>query len=234
MRTTKRVSGVTTNILVLAASLSAAPKSKTQPAIESSVPSLQLLGGRSLIYERSFSSEREVKLKKGFWTRVIDFVAGAPDYHFLVRPYSVVTDSRGRIIVSDPDAKGVHIFDFANQKYKFISRYDGKDAFMAPQCVTVDTQDNIYIADSEGGKIFVYDANGKRELPLPPAAGMGGRREVLDDMRSAIRTGRKPIHDGRWGKATVEVALAIQSSAREGREAMLKHQVSVDDSGQKD
>jgi phthalate 4,5-cis-dihydrodiol dehydrogenase len=82
--------------------------------------------------------------------------------------------------------------------------------------------------------VFVYDASGKRELPLPPAAGMGGRREVLDDMHSAIRTGRKPIHDGRWGKATVEVALAILSSAREGREVMLKHQVSVDDSGQKD
>jgi len=161
MRTTKRVCGVTTIVLVLAVSLSAAHKPKTQPAIESTVPSLQLAGGRSLIYERSFSSEREVKLKKGFWTRVIDFVAGAPDYHFLVLPYSVVTDSRGRIIVSDPDAKGVHIFDFASQKYKFISRYDGKDAFMAPQCVTVDAQDNIYITDSEAGKIFVYDANGK-------------------------------------------------------------------------
>ena len=63
---------------------------------------------------------------------------------------------------------------------------------------------------------------------------MGGRREVLDDMHSSIRTGRKPVHDGRWGKATVEVALAILSSAREGREVMLKHQVSVDDLGQKD
>ena len=82
--------------------------------------------------------------------------------------------------------------------------------------------------------VFVYDANGKRELALPPAAGMGGRREVLDDMHSSIRTGRKPVHDGRWGKATVEVALAILSSAREGREVMLKHQVSVDDLGQKD
>ena len=113
MRTTRRVGGVTTMILVLAASLSATHKPKTQPKIESQVPALQLSGGRSLLYERSFSSEREVKLKKGFWTRVIDLVAGAPDYHFLVRPYSVVTDSRGRIIVSDPDAQGVHIFDFA-------------------------------------------------------------------------------------------------------------------------
>ena len=39
-------------------------------------------------------------------------IAGAPDYHSLVRPYSIATDSRGRIIVTDPGAAGVHIFDF--------------------------------------------------------------------------------------------------------------------------
>jgi phthalate 4,5-cis-dihydrodiol dehydrogenase len=50
---------------------------------------------------------------------------------------------------------------------------------------------------------------------------------VLDDLEAAIRTGRKPVHDGAWGKATLEVALAIQVSAREGREIMLRHQVGV-------
>lgn len=161
MRTTRRVGGVATMILVLAASLNATHKAKTPKTTEIDVPALELSGGRSLVFERSFSSEREVKLKRSFWTRVIDIVAGAPDFHFLVRPYSVVTDSHGRIIVSDPDAQGVHIFDFAKQKYKFISRYDGKDAFMAPQCVTVDAEDNIYFTDSESGKLFVYDPNGK-------------------------------------------------------------------------
>ena len=161
MRKTKRVGGVVTIVLVLAASLSAAHKTKTPAKDEINFPVLQLSGGRTLTFERSFSTEREVKFKRGFWTRVIDIVAGAPDYHFLVRPYSVVTDSRGRIIVSDPDAQGMHIFDFPKQKYKFISRYGGKDAFMAPQCVTVDAEDNIYFTDSESGKIFVYDANGK-------------------------------------------------------------------------
>jgi phthalate 4,5-cis-dihydrodiol dehydrogenase len=59
---------------------------------------------------------------------------------------------------------------------------------------------------------------------------MPGRREVLDDMRSAISTGRRPLHDGRWAKATVEVALAILRSAREGHEIALTHQVAVDGS----
>ena len=47
--------------------------------------------------------------------------------------------------------------------------------------------------------------------------------------RMAIRTGRAPVHDGRWAKATVEVALAILRSARDGREIALQHQVAVPD-----
>ena len=66
-----------------------------------------------------------------------------------------------------------------------------------------------------------------RQIPIPRGDSMPGRREVLDDMRVAIRTGRPPVHDGRWGKATVEVALAILRSARDGREVALEHQVAV-------
>ena len=75
--------------------------------------------------------------------------------------------------------------------------------------------------------VTVYGRDGIREISLPRHDGMPGRREVLDDMREAIRTGRKPLHDGRWGKATLEVALAIQRSSREGREVALEHQVAV-------
>ena len=31
----------------------------------------------------------------------------------------------------------------------------------SPQCVAVDMQDNIYVTDSELGKIFVFEPNGK-------------------------------------------------------------------------
>src|SRR6185437_12807559 len=75
--------------------------------------------------------------------------------------------------------------------------------------------------------LFIYDHNGKRELALPASKSMPGRSEVLDDMIAAIRQGQKPRHDGRWGKANVEVTLAILRSARERREIMLEHQVSA-------
>src|SRR5262249_10644933 len=75
--------------------------------------------------------------------------------------------------------------------------------------------------------VMIYGREGAREMPIPHGAGMPGRREVLDDLAAAIRTGKRPVHDGRWGKATVEVALAILRSSREGREIRLEHQVAV-------
>jgi DNA-binding beta-propeller fold protein YncE len=152
----------------------ASSKKKTQPSPEvMEVPALALDGGRQLTYERAFSSEREVKLKRGFWTRVLDIVAGAPDYHDMIRPYSVVTDSRGRIIVTDPGLAGIHVFDFEKQKYKFLSR-EGKDELLSPQCVAVDAQDNIYVTDSETGKILVWDANLKYQRAIGSLKGGEG------------------------------------------------------------
>jgi DNA-binding beta-propeller fold protein YncE len=119
-------------------------------------------GGRSLTFRQSFNSESEVKPNRGFWNKLVYVVAGAPDYKFLMRPYSVITDSKGRIIVTDPGASGIHIFDFVQKKYKFIERREkGRDAMLTPQCVAVGAQDNIYVTDSESGKVFVFEASGK-------------------------------------------------------------------------
>jgi len=142
----------------LLAPVAAAGRSNSQPAGPVTLPQLELDGGRRLLYEGSINSEREVRGKKRFWGKVIDFIAGEPDYHTLIDPYSVVTDSQGRVIVTDPGAEGVHIFDFAQHKYKFIRRGKDVDGMTSPQCVAVDADDNIYVTDSYEGKIFVFDS----------------------------------------------------------------------------
>lgn len=147
--------------VLLAASGVFATKDKKN-VVTVQVPELLMDGGRKLTFERMFNDEREVKPKKGFLTKVVNLVIGAPEYHSMVRPYSIATDSKGRVIVTDPGLRGIHVFDFAKEKYKFLSRLENeRDPLISPQCVAVDDQDNIYVTDSEAGKIFVFESSGK-------------------------------------------------------------------------
>ena len=139
------------------------------------VPELLLEGGRKLTFERSISSDRDIQGKRGFFTKVFDVVVGEPDFHFLVRPYAVVADSHGRVIVTDPGAQGIHIFDIVEHKYKFVERSDkSKDAMHAPQCLALDDKDNLYVTDSSAGKVFVFDANGKYQHAIGSIKGGEG------------------------------------------------------------
>jgi sugar lactone lactonase YvrE len=151
----------------------AVARSKANPAGPVTVPQLELEGDRKLRYEGSFSTEKEVKTKHSFWGRLLDAVAGEPEFHGLIAPYSVVTDSRDRIIVTDPGVAGIHIFDFTEHKYKFISHRKSTDGMVSPQCVAVDAADNIYVTDSYAGKIFVFDASGKFQRVLASVKGEG-------------------------------------------------------------
>ena len=167
--------GIAFLVLLLLTPLWAAKKPDQSQSATPAPPDLLLEGGRKLTFERSFSSEKEVLGKPGFWTRVVNVVAGEPEYRMVVRPYGIAVDSQGRAIVTDPGAGGVHIFDFARHKYKFIERKEKeKDAMRAPQCVALDAQDNIYVTDSESGKIFVFDANGKYRHALGSLKGGEG------------------------------------------------------------
>ena len=153
---------VTLALVTPALATPASSAKKTDAAGVPAPPDLLLEGGRKLTFEGTFGSEKEVLGKPKFWTRVLNVVAGEPEYRMVVRPYGIAVDSHGRAIVTDPGAAGLHIFDFAHHKYKFITRKEKeKDSMLAPQCVALDAQDNIYVTDSESGKIFVFDPSGK-------------------------------------------------------------------------
>ena len=149
-------------VAVLVASSFAQASHREKKAPEAAWPELLLDGGRKLTYQQTYLSERDVKDKPGFWTKVVNVVAGDHDYRQLISPYSIADDSRGRMIVTDPGAGGVHIFDARQHKYKFLDRQEkDKDPMIEPQCVAVDAKDNIYITDSKAGKVFWFEANGK-------------------------------------------------------------------------
>ncbi len=72
--------------------------------------------------------------------------------------------------------------------------------------------------------LLLYDGEGRREIPVPVR---GSERDAeLDCLYEAWRNDRPlPAHDGRWGKATLEVCLAILESTKLRQEVLLKYQV---------
>jgi phthalate 4,5-cis-dihydrodiol dehydrogenase len=75
--------------------------------------------------------------------------------------------------------------------------------------------------------IAVYTQEGVREMPINPGRGLPGRGDLMDELYNAVRHNAPLVHDGRWGKATVEVCLAILESSKTHKEITLSHQVAT-------
>jgi DNA-binding beta-propeller fold protein YncE len=121
---------------------------------------VRLEGGRRVDFIGAFSSEADLKGPPSFWRRAFDLIAGPPEYHHLVRPYGIATDSFGRILITDPGDRSVHIFDFAKRKYSHYDHGKHGEEFCSPMGIAVDGQDNFYVTDSVLGKIFVFNSKG--------------------------------------------------------------------------
>lgn len=71
--------------------------------------------------------------------------------------------------------------------------------------------------------VMIYENGSGRLDELPPPS--VPRSEVIDELYRAVVHDEKPLHDGPWAMATMEVVLAMLRSAREGRDVTLSHQV---------
>jgi phthalate 4,5-cis-dihydrodiol dehydrogenase len=90
------------------------------------------------------------------------------------------------------------------------------------------------IVSCEGGDIrqsatglYVYTERGREEVPVP--LDRSTRDLLMAEVYEAVTTGQPTLHDGRWGRANLEIcAAAIQSSATD-RDVSLQFQVPVPD-----
>lgn len=71
--------------------------------------------------------------------------------------------------------------------------------------------------------LYLYTNNGREEIPCPPFLDRAG--DLLKLYEAATTQNRPVFTDGQWGKATLEVVLAILQSSKERREIALAHQV---------
>jgi phthalate 4,5-cis-dihydrodiol dehydrogenase len=77
----------------------------------------------------------------------------------------------------------------------------------------------------EGLRVYGDDRTWDVALPALP----DGRDGLLQEAYHAVVHGRPPAHDGRWGRATLEVCLAALESSRMRREVTLHNQLPTPD-----
>jgi len=73
--------------------------------------------------------------------------------------------------------------------------------------------------------LYIYSSEGREEIVLP--TDKTPRDLVMDEFYDALTGRRRPIHDGRWGLANLEVCIAAIESSNANREIELKHQVAA-------
>jgi phthalate 4,5-cis-dihydrodiol dehydrogenase len=70
--------------------------------------------------------------------------------------------------------------------------------------------------------LYLYTDEGREEIALPPYR---GRAAELIELRDALKENRETSPNGEWGKANLEICLAMLTSAREDRDVQLSHQI---------
>jgi DNA-binding beta-propeller fold protein YncE len=76
----------------------------------------------------------------------------------LLAPHRVAVDSRGRLLIVDPDIRAVHVLGGGNS---FRIAGGPRRRLRLPNGIAVDAADNIYISDSERGLVLVFDPDGR-------------------------------------------------------------------------
>ncbi len=199
----KTILAVIAALLLLAAPLraeenpsaAAAPQAKEQtaaaPELVWPAPPLQ----PRIRYLGSIASPEDMGRKKGFWRKVWDFIRGDEDDERVNRPMAVALDSKDRLLVADTQRGRVHIYDRREGEYAYL-RGSEWEPMRLPIGLAVDGADNVYVADGELNKIFVFRSDGEFDRMLDTADWLKRPSALaIDPVRQRLYVVDTPAHD---------------------------------------
>jgi len=124
-------------------------------------------------YVGSIRSPDDAGLKRSLWARVGNALTGVPDKpRRLVRPFTVAGVTLDRLLITDPGAGDARLLDRPNKKYASLEG-PSRQRLRSPIGADVDSAGNLYVADSDLGKIFVFRKDGRFSHFLGDAKGEG-------------------------------------------------------------
>ncbi len=117
----------------------------------------------------SFSRESDIGTHRvNFWKKLVSFIIGKKE-HRIIRPYGVYAWDQ-KVVVADPGAGVIHLFDLKEKRYRILSSANGEKIVLpSPIGVSGDGEGLLYITDSVQKKVYTYALATKKLSSLTSA-----------------------------------------------------------------
>lgn len=161
---------------------------------------------KRLVFLESFSGPEQLGLRERGLRPALKRLLFGRERREIGRPYGVAaTAGAEKICVADPGRRVVHVFDRGARRYAELKGRKGED-FLSPIGVALDGSGNLFVSDSQRGKVLVFDAalrfryaiGAKEGLQRPTGlASAGDRLYVVDTLAHRVLVFRT---DGRGAR----------------------------------
>jgi DNA-binding beta-propeller fold protein YncE len=106
------------------------------------------------------SKPQDLHIKRGVFKKFFDYLTGKTAVS-MIAPYSVETDSAGRLYTVDTFLRTVLVFDVEDNAYYPFSSENSK--LMSPIDLAIDEKrGTTYVSDSQGGVVKIFQDRGKK------------------------------------------------------------------------
>lgn len=107
--------------------------------------------------------------QQGF-DRFVGAIVGQDEGISFKKPLDIVSDSKGKVYVSDPGLGGVVVYDFVRSDIHLLAGNEALRMFKQVGALTVDDEGNLYVTDMQKNQIMVFDRNENplRSIALAP------------------------------------------------------------------
>ena len=114
-------------------------------------------------HTRTFITPEDLGVKKGFFARVWEFVAGKDTADRILSPHGIAADGRGKVYVVDWGSASIHFFDFTRKKYDTFSK-TRLGPLVSPIGAALDAKGRLYVTDSVMRRVFVFKGTKNKEV----------------------------------------------------------------------
>src|SRR5262249_52830567 len=118
-----------------------------------------------ITYIKSIATPADIGRNPSTWKRLTSFVTGeSGDREAFEKPIGIALDETGNLCLTDTGNNSIYFCDLAHKYWRRSQRVN-KTPFSSPVAVAR-RNSTFYVADSEQGKVFAFEDNGRDALTL--------------------------------------------------------------------